>query len=426
MSVPSAKTPATMPTVTSARPAGPTSAETNASNTRSTRSSPAQTRGRSAGSRCLERRRRALRPCGPGRLGTTRVRLERIDIAEDDPAEYVRERCADERDGQGRDDERDLGPSPSEASTTDAHEGLRDRDRDRDHDRADDGSPEDRASGRAPAAVTGRPASPTAEHGDSEGPAVDPARRGRRPRGRRAAQPPARRRLQERVELARSDPAETISTPSSPRASGPTVPSDDRPDVERGAAHVVGVRVSRSKLAPISRRAMGADRRRGAAGRRGSERAARSVLVVDSVGSPGDGDGPARAAGLGHAADPGSGPAASRNSPIRPTSTLPPDSTTATRSPSRIGIRPRARRRGPPHPPARGPASAARARTAAQPGSSGRRAARCRRGSAGTSPASSHPRTAHRGRRRRCRLDRHDLVAFDRLRHGVGASGSTP
>ena len=50
--------------------------------------------------------------------------------------------------------------------------------------------------------------------------------------------------------------------------------------------------------------------------------------------------GPGRTRGLRHAPTPGSVPAASSSSPSRPTSTFPPDRTTATRSPSRIGIRP--------------------------------------------------------------------------------------
>ncbi len=85
-------------------------------------------------------------------------------------------------------------------------------------------------------------------------------------------------------------------------------------------------------------------------------------------------------------------PAAASSSPSRPTSTFPPDSTTATRSPSRIGIRARqhgGQRRRPGR--LERPASSAPARTAARPGSSRRRAGRCRRGGAGPWPASRTP-----------------------------------
>ena len=178
------------------------------------------------------------------------------------------------------------------------------------------------------------------------------------------------------------------------------------------------VRVRRSKLAPSSRRvdstdggaiaggrrstAAGAARLerwrgvgravRGASGSSGRRAQATARPVRARVVGLGRGRLGRRGAGpLGHAVAPGTSPRPRAARPAAPTSTFPPEA-----RPRRVrrpgsGSARRGPRQARPHPPARAPASSARARSACRPGSSRRRGARCRRGSAGTSPASRRP-----------------------------------
>ena len=191
-----------------------------------------------------------------------------------------------------------------------------------------------------------------------------------------------------------------------------------------------------------SRRAAGASirpagwRTPGSAGGRGLGAVGRGSAAAPSVGGRGLGLGRASGSvgvGLRRTAQPGSGltprsrlrsgqrpgrrraaPRAGRPRRSRPTRRPRPARRRGSGS-GRPGPRRAPRRR-----PARGPASAARPRSASPPGSSDRRAGRCRRGSAGTSPASRRRRTARRGRRRRCPAgSRTTSSALERERHRV-------
>ena len=218
---------------------------------------------------------------------------------------------------------------------------------------------------------------------------------------------------------------ETTSSAQAGERERPDRPEDDEPDVERRAAHVVrrpGQQVEAGAEQPAGR----LDGRR-PAGAAGTGRRRRCESVADRRGSASrlgrrrrasarrsGRSAPARAGSarrervdrarrsrLGARA--ASRPPAS-SSPSRPTSTFPPDSDDRDPLARRgSGSGRRAPRPAPRRPPARAPASAARARSASRPGSSDRRAGRCRRGSAGTSPASRRRRTARPARRRRCR-----------------------
>ena len=130
-----------------------------------------------------------------------------------------------------------------------------------------------------------------------------------------------------------------------------------------------------------------------------------------------------RAEPLGHAPAPGRVPAAASSSPSRATSTFPPDSDDR----DALAVADR----DPPGQDRREGGGAGRledllepldARSASRPGSSRRRGGRCRRGSAGTSPASRRPANgAPEAVGDAVGLDPDDLAALEGERHGVRA-----
>ena len=117
MSVPSAKTPTTIPIVTRVSPAGPDPAPSpSASNTRRARSRPAPrpSDDEQDGDRLEDRDEGGRQLAGPEDAERPARRLDRIDVAEDDPAEQVRQRRADERPATSADETSEMsvcGPS---------------------------------------------------------------------------------------------------------------------------------------------------------------------------------------------------------------------------------------------------------------------------------------------------------------------------